>query len=537
MKRIKDDDSGVNISWTYMIWYFFVLCIVLNIVIFSFFYYLENNLINVKRKELENHAKNTVNIETSLLGKEFDSVLSDLNFLYSNYKDRLDSQEDIYDVSMEWLRMSNSRKIYDHIRYIDNDGDEIIRVNYSENEAYLTPADKLQNKKDRYYFYETIDLKEGQVYISKLDLNVENGEIEIPIKPMIRFSIPVYNEKNELKGIIVLNYLADDILKEFKYLAQIGEGNTYLLDSNGYWLSSDDPSQEWIFMYDSKNDVSFKNSYPKEWANLDYFRGQFISDNGMFTYSKIVLKDKFRANKALMDDRDIFFSEGTWIIVSLIRSDSVNGYLLSENKWDIVKSIAPKYLVYFISIFAVSALISFFTYLNKLAKDRIRFYSEYDPLTKVFNRRAGIEKLKDNIPKDTKRRCRICISFIDINGLKQVNDKLGHKMGDELIITVVNIINKAIRKEDYIIRMGGDEFVIVIGNANYDEAENIWNRIIKMFEHINISEDRPYIISVSQGMVELDEWKDRDLEDVIKIADEKMYSEKRKIKVDLRVIK
>ena len=118
-----------------------------------------------------------------------------------------------------------------------------------------------------------------------------------------------------------------------------------------------------------------------------------------------------------------------------------------------------------------------------------------------------------------------------------MNDKLGHDKGDELIITVSNVINESIRDEDFLIRMGGDEFLIVLDNANINEAESIWGRVVSIFDGINQNEDRPYVISVSHGLVELDVRKDKDIDALIKIADEKMYSEKRKIKVDLRIIK
>lgn len=178
---------------------------------------------------------------------------------------------------------------------------------------------------------------------------------------------------------------------------------------------------------------------------------------------------------------------------------------------------------------------------QEISKDELtemsRYFNEmmYDRLTKAFTRGTGIAKLKSILQQDNRRFILLSVCFLDINGLKAVNDRLGHRYGDELIMTVVDCIKREIREGDFVIRMGGDEFLIVLNGINADASENVWKRIEKRYQNINENENRPYIISVSHGIEEYDSVKKTDLEDLIKIADAKMYEEKRYIKEVLGV--
>jgi len=179
------------------------------------------------------------------------------------------------------------------------------------------------------------------------------------------------------------------------------------------------------------------------------------------------------------------------------------------------------------------------TKLNSINTDEIsemkQYFDEmmYDQLTRTFNRRSGLAQLSKMFQYDNRRYLEMSLCFIDINGLKIVNDHLGHNFGDELIITVIDCIKKAIRDEDYIIRMGGDEFLIVFKNITSEISEQVWARITSAYQLINENEDRPYIISVSHGIVEYDNFEKSEIELLIKNADEKMYAEKKHIKKEM----
>ncbi len=161
----------------------------------------------------------------------------------------------------------------------------------------------------------------------------------------------------------------------------------------------------------------------------------------------------------------------------------------------------------------------------------------YDQLTETYNRRSGLAKLGKILRTGGRRHLRISLCFVDINGLKDVNDQLGHKYGDELIISAVNGIKQEIREEDFIIRMGGDEFLIVLKGIGQEQAEMVWERIAQRYLTINEREDRPYSISVSHGISEYDSENPEgpDMDFLITEADNKMYAEKKYLKEVLKV--
>lgn len=104
-------------------------------------------------------------------------------------------------------------------------------------------------------------------------------------------------------------------------------------------------------------------------------------------------------------------------------------------------------------------------------------------------------------------------------------------------MTVVDVIKNTIRESDYIIRTGGDEFLIVFNNINQTQAECVWNRINMEFGNINIKENREYIVSVSHGLIEIDNKNHKSIEELVSQADEKMYIEKKAMGKKLKIIK
>lgn len=159
----------------------------------------------------------------------------------------------------------------------------------------------------------------------------------------------------------------------------------------------------------------------------------------------------------------------------------------------------------------------------------------YDELTKAFNRKSGLSKLSNILENAKIINADLSLCFIDVNGLKDVNDILGHQDGDKLLVSTVECIKGEIRSQDFIIRMGGDEFLIVFNGARHEIAEKVWHRIYLRYQEINDNENRPYLISVSHGIVGVDKEKNADMETLIKKADELMYIEKKYIKEELKV--
>ena len=166
----------------YHIGYFVLSFLMVFTISFLVLYFLEKEVRETRIEELQRQEQRVVKLENDFLGREFSMVFSDLHYLNRAFKNELTNTIDYASIAANWTEFSSQRRIYDQIRYIDASGNEKIRINIDENGGYAVPDKDLQNKKDRYYFTETIKLKDQYVYVSPLDLNIEQGEIEVPVQ-------------------------------------------------------------------------------------------------------------------------------------------------------------------------------------------------------------------------------------------------------------------------------------------------------------------------------------------------------------------
>jgi diguanylate cyclase (GGDEF)-like protein len=160
------------------------------------------------------------------------------------------------------------------------------------------------------------------------------------------------------------------------------------------------------------------------------------------------------------------------------------------------------------------------------AKDEIHRLSISDELTGLLNRR-GFYLLAEPALESARRNGHGCLlAFLDVNGLKHVNDVQGHDVGDDLLIDVGAVLRGTLRKSDVIARMGGDEFCVLVGEPD-GESTMLRTRILQAFEEFNDSGDRPYRLSASVGLLEIWPTDSDSLEELLVRADELMYQEKR----------
>ncbi len=139
---------------------------------------------------------------------------------------------------------SEKKKIYHQIRFMDETGMEAARVNNTGNEVLIVADDALQNKKGRYYFDDAISLSKGELMISPLDLNREKGQVEQPIRPTIRFATPVFDEAGTLRGIVIVNVLAQYML-DLVNVDDEQSGEMLFVDDDGYYYVNPDEERTW----------------------------------------------------------------------------------------------------------------------------------------------------------------------------------------------------------------------------------------------------------------------------------------------------
>ena len=151
----------------------------------------------------------------------------------------------------------------------------------------------------------------------------------------------------------------------------------------------------------------------------------------------------------------------------------------------------------------------------------------FDPMTHVYNR-AGFFKFSEKIQEEARRdNEEMFFIFLDLDGLKIVNDALGHEIGDRMICDMADILRKNQGKEDLIMRYGGDEFVIFGKGLTEQEVSDMVERIRNAMTDLNTSGDRPYKIDASIGYNMVPSDNDKPLSALIELADQNMYMEKR----------
>jgi diguanylate cyclase (GGDEF)-like protein/PAS domain S-box-containing protein len=148
------------------------------------------------------------------------------------------------------------------------------------------------------------------------------------------------------------------------------------------------------------------------------------------------------------------------------------------------------------------------------------YLSYHDQLTGIFNRRYFEEQL---IRLDSEQHLPLAIAMVDVNGLKLTNDAFGHQTGDELLKYIANLLlEQSCSKNDFVARIGGDEFAIVYPNTGDAEVET---RIRNIYNKLNEEQTNHFIISVSIGWASKKSC-DQSLSEIFNIAEGHMYRKK-----------
>lgn len=152
---------------------------------------------------------------------------------------------------------------------------------------------------------------------------------------------------------------------------------------------------------------------------------------------------------------------------------------------------------------------------KELEKD-LKDLAMTDPLTTIHNRRGGM-LLLDNVFEMSKReKIPLSVIYIDIDNFKSTNDELGHRAGDDLLVSLSEHLKKFVRGSDIIFRIGGDEFVVGLLKTSFKEASKFCDRL-----KVKLKKEE---IEVSCGIYEVS--PEDNIDDIINKADIMMYREK-----------
>ena len=165
---------------------------------------------------------------------------------------------------------------------------------------------------------------------------------------------------------------------------------------------------------------------------------------------------------------------------------------------------------------------------RKRNEEMIRIFAITDELTSLYNRRGFTTLVEQQLRVAERTKNDMLLFFADLDGLKQINDTLGHKSGDKAIVEASNVLKEVFRKMDIIARMGGDEFAVLAPKASLEHSGTIKNRLRNQIDVHNSRAGRDYNLSLSIGMACYDSSTPRSLNELISHADSLMYEEKRR---------
>jgi len=541
---------------------------------------------------LEQNESQKIFMAVTQLNHELDELFRDLIFLSKsiNLREAIaePSTENLTQLADDFINFSASQKFYDQIRWLDEKGLELLRINYHKEQPRRTTQQALQNKGKRYYFKDTFVLDKGEVFVSPLDLNIEHGSVEIPYKPMIRIGTPVFDAAGNKRGIILLNYNGSGLLKNVKNLSTEQFSHIQLINKEGYWLLSPNSEDEWGFMLGKNTNIALR--HPKSWKNVQVENsGQFYNKKGLWSYGtvypliiseiindtsrnylnhqsyfwKVVSHIPLKQVEQLVEHT--FIKLGISAIMLLILGAISSWYIalvtLRHEKAEIMaQRLSERSLllqsipegVYGLDVegscqyintqacqslgYSEHELIgknihemihhhhqdgSFFpkkdcplfgtnsqgikysgeqwfyrkdgsdfpvslhgtpifegktikgsvvTFRDiteqKKTEEVIWQQANYDPLTLLPNRNYLQRILEDHIKQAQRHTHQVWVFFLDLDAFKEVNDVLGIKKGDELLILVAKRIQSTLRQSDVVARLGGDEFVIILSEMS-----------------------------------------------------------------------
>lgn len=388
-----------------------------------------------KLRTIKNHEIFKVNYVLNGINEELNHVINDLlilseSHLLINYWKNSNQAPMQKLIESHYLNVITNNKIYDQIRLINNAGQELIRANYNKGKPEIVASNQLQNKKGRYYFEEALLLKKGNVYMSPMDLNIENGDIDKPFKPMIRLATPVYDHENKKRGIVIINYLAKHLLERLPNETD-DLSETLLINSDGYFFKGFKADDEWLFMFPAKEQIKLKsyiNNYQDSITQNQTF--QFEHKSGLFTSKTLTFNEKHFShyNNQKGFEHEIFNTEKRWHIVQFL-----SGKLL--HKENNIRTFVSLLVLLVLNIGAILLFIR----INKINKQKQQAFHE---LEKSQNKLKSIIATKDKLysllAHDLKN------PFNSMLGFSEVLLRKYHKYDDNKRLELINIVSSGL---------------------------------------------------------------------------------------------
>jgi diguanylate cyclase (GGDEF)-like protein len=482
--------------------------------------------IAARMEAVERSERFAVDLQREVIKTGLQAVATDLCVLaQQNELSHLlleDQQQARLAMAAEYLALARNSEDYDQIRFLNEQGQEVIRVNHNGGDPVIVADAALQDKSNRYYFCETMTLEPGQIYVSPLDLNIEHGKIERPYKPMIRVGTPVVDVEGDKRGIVMINVMAQTMLDQFQAASEVSVGQPMMLNNNGYWMVTPEPSTSWGFMFPERSDARMGHLYPEVWAQINQqSSGLIYSADGLFTFENYYplsgLKGCFKQTG--LRAKALSAMGYRRVLVSHVPQTLINGWR---------REVILQAMIIGAVVLVLLAIGTWAWLVVATERRRYRAHLEtmarFDPLTGLANRTTFEERLLQEAQRAKRHDRRFALLFMDLDGFKAINDRHGHKAGDQVLIDVAQVLASNCRATDLAARQGGDEFVVLL--AEIEDLAAAEKAAEKLRTHIAALSWNQMQVGASIGLAL---WPDDadDSETLMRLADDAMYRAKR----------
>jgi len=193
-----------------------------------------------------------------------------------------------------FLTLARRNPQYQQIRWIDESGQEKVRISRDQGAPYVVAPQELQDKSSRYYFEEADALLPGELYISRIDLNEEHGQVVMPPRPMIRIATPVEDSNRKRRGIVIINIEMQYLFNLVRAPGQSEPAVDYfLINKQGVLLNGENDNFQAIDELDQS--VKFFLLYPKVWDRVSAGdSGSLELDDGLWSWKALSPVDTFK---------------------------------------------------------------------------------------------------------------------------------------------------------------------------------------------------------------------------------------------------
>lgn len=460
---------------------------------------------------------------------------------------------------LKWLHSMSQHAIVNAL-FVDNKWN---LVDYQGRKTKVTLAD----------ITEDVKWQQAQYHVTKPHIGLVTGE------PLIALGVPVFDSQNEWSGIVAVSISVDYLSKRLSKVKLGNSSYAWIADNDGNVVSHPNNAlilEANIFDADSIGFEGF-GSIAQQTRQQDIGYGHYYDENvgepKIVTFSTIDTlpgwtlfvtteeSDIFLDIKALVEDVTITLLVVTIVFMPIIfyLTNSVTRPILELTK-DVKNSVSSHYTEFAgqNSLDEIGQLSNAFkntieeiqqhnrnledvvarrtNELNDANHDlamsvkllnennqKLTWLAMYDPLTNLFNRRALINQVHQELANKTMHFHSTSLILIDLDYFKAVNDTFGHDVGDQVLMHVADFLSANVRKQDLIARWGGEEFVILLRDTSIEQSEQIASNLQEKMKLENFSPVTS--MTFSAGVATLSAGQSFD--DLIANADKALYTAKK----------